>query len=103
MKRIVLLFVIGMVGLGFTAEKAEAQRSGSMQATARVVDTRSSWSSLSSARDLASGLVKHQQSPATVETSLSHVSMVVEPVASASDRGVGQPRRAQLTIQYLRN
>lgn len=103
MKRVVLLFVIAVSVLSLTSTSAEAQRSGSMQATARVVDTREAQAGLQSAREMASRLAQGQQSPASVETSLSRVSVEIRPALPGTTMGAGRPRRAEVTIQYLRN
>ena len=99
MKRIVLLFVIVVIGSSLTSQEAEAQRSGSLQVTARVVDTRDSWAGLESGRAVATGLAKGQQSSVTVETSLSQVSVDMRNQPETLDR----PRTASVTINYLRN
>jgi hypothetical protein len=99
-KRVVLLFVIALVGLGLTSQVAQAQRSGSMQATARVLDTREGWTGLQSARDVASRLAGGQQSAATVETSLTQVTV---DWAARPEGTLERPRTASVTINYLRN
>lgn len=103
MKRVVLLFVIAVLVISLRSPAAEAQRSGSMQATARVVDTRDSWAGLQSARDMASRLAGGQQSTASVETSLSRVSVEIRSAAPGASLAESRPRRAEVTIQYLRN
>jgi hypothetical protein len=97
MKRIVAFFAIaaGLMTLGST--EAAAQRSGSLQATAQVVDTRSSWDDLNSARSLAASWAK--ASSATSSTTLAQVSMIVKP----ADERAAEPARAEITISYLRN
>jgi hypothetical protein len=102
-KRIVLMFVIGLAGLGITVQKAEAQRSGTMQVTARVVDTRDSWNGLTAARNLASSTNLDRQSSATVETSLTKVSIQYASPPSRTVEPADRPREARVTIQYLRN
>jgi hypothetical protein len=97
-KRVVLLFVSLVAGLSLTGKAAQAQQSGSMQVTARVVDTREGWSGLNSARGLAASLDRHQ-SRATVETSLASVSLEMKPSGEYPDR----PRTASIVINYLRN
>lgn len=70
-----------------------------MQVTARVLDTRDSWAGLNSARSAAIQFVNSRsQSPATVETALTNISIQLPP-RDAIDR----PRTASLTINYLRN
>jgi hypothetical protein len=71
-----------------------------MQATATVVDTRGSWSSLNVARHLASKI--SEQFSATVETALSTISVELERKTPAADLNQ-PPRLAKLTIQFLRN
>lgn len=102
MKRIVLLFVIAGGGLLATAGEARAQRSGSLQVTANVVDSRESWNGLSSMQDLSAKLILDNQSAATVETSLSQITMAITPVGT-EPRELDRPRQARVTIQYLRN
>jgi hypothetical protein len=99
-KRVVLLFVIAIGATSLTSQAAEAQRSGSMQATARVVDTREGLTGLQSARALASRLTSGQQLAATVETSLSQVSV---DFAGRVEGTLDRPRTASVTINYLRN
>lgn len=98
MKSIVLLFVIPLIGLSLSARDADAQRSGTLQATARVVNTRQSLSGLESAHAVASQLARGEQPPATVETSFAQVAVRIAP-RSIADR----PRPASITINYLRN
>jgi hypothetical protein len=100
MKRVVLLFVIGVITLSLSSLAAEAQRSGSMQATARVVETREGWAGLQVAREATLGLANGQQSSATVSTALSRISVHL-PVRPEDPPG--QPRTAFVTINYLRN
>jgi hypothetical protein len=99
-KRIVLLFVIAIGASIGTSSVAEAQRSGTMQVTARVLDTRESWGGLNFARTVTTDLAKSPtQSQATVETVLANVSVQVARREAAFDR----PRIASITINYLRN
>ena len=99
MKRIVRLFVIVIGTAIATSVSAHAQRSGSMQVTARVVDTRESWAGLNSARTVASRLANStSQSNATVETALAQVSVQLTNRGEMLDR----PRAASITINYLR-
>jgi hypothetical protein len=98
-KRVVLLFIIPLIGVGLGSQAAEAQRSGSLQATARVLDTRDSWVGLQSARTVASILVRTPQSSATVETPMTNVSIDIGPRTDRLDR----PRTVSITINYLRN
>ena len=70
-----------------------------MQVTARVVDTRESWSGLTSARTIASYLATSPtQSNASVNTALANISVQL------ADRGewLDRPRAASVTINYLR-
>ena len=99
MKRIVLLFGIAIgIATGASAP-AHAQRSGSLQVTAHVVDTRESWAGLTSARNLASHLANFgSSSQADVSTPLANISIQLAAGAGALDR----PRRAAVTINYLR-
>ena len=99
MKRVVLLFVSALMGVALTTQAAEAQRSGSLQVTARVVDARESWSGLHSAQAAAADLIRRRQIGATVETSLANISIQMPPNSATPDR----PRRASITINYLRN
>ena len=99
MKRIVLLFVIAIAAITATSREARAQRSGTMQVTARVLDTRDTWAGLNSARDVAAGLASSPWSTATVETALANVSVRLTPRETILDR----PRAASVTINYLRN
>lgn len=98
-KRVVLLFVSVVIGVSLTSQSAEAQRSGSLQVSARVIDTRESWSGFESARAAVTALVQRRQPGATVETSLANVSIRMPSVAGTLDR----PRTASITINYLRN
>jgi hypothetical protein len=99
-KRIVLLFVIGIGGLAVTSRPAHAQRSGTMQVSARVLDTRDSRASLHSAHVVAVDLLRSTvQTPVTVETALARVSVQMTNRESALDR----PRAGSITINYLRN
>lgn len=104
MKRVVLLIVIPLIGVGLNSQAAEAQRSGSVQATARVLDTRDSWASLQSARTVASMVIRTPQSSATVETPLTHLSIDVgtPDVGTRTDQ-VDRPRTVSISINYLRN
>ena len=95
MKRVVLLLVV--IGLCLSAQSAEAQRSGSLQATAKVVDTRQSLTGLLSAYTVAALLAQGQGS-APVESAVAQVS-VDRPPQGEADR----PRTASITINYLRN
>jgi hypothetical protein len=88
------------VAVSLTSQSAEAQRSGSMQATATVLDTRESLNGLHSARSVASQLALGSQSSATVETSLTHVNVEL---AARSEERLDRPRTASVTINYLRN
>jgi len=97
-KSVVLLFVISLLGLSLTARDAEAQRSGTLQAIARVVDTRQSLSGLESAHTVASLLARGRKPAATVETSLSQVTVRVDPTPLAD-----RLRPATIIINYLRN
>ena len=99
MKRVVLLFVIVVIGTSLTSRSAEAQRSGSLQVTARVLDTRDSRAGLESARAVVNRLADAPQTSATVETSLTQVSVQVLNRPDDFDR----PRTATVTINYLRN
>lgn len=100
MKRVVLKFVIALGVICLSSQSAEAQRSGSMQVTAQVVDTRESWNGLQSARSVASQLASGTQSSATVETSLTHVNVEM---AARNEEQLDRPRTASVTINYLRN
>ena len=99
MKRIVLLFGI-VIGIATAASApAHAQRSGSLQVTAHVVDTRESWAGLTSARNVVSQLANFgSSSPADANTALANISIQLAYVAGALDR----PRAAAVTINYLR-
>lgn len=100
MKRIVLLFVIAIGVVTVSSPAAHAQRSGTMQVTARVLDTRDTWAGLNSARIAAEDLANSfSQSTVTVETALANVSVQVANRETAFDR----PRAASVTINYLRN
>ena len=100
MKRIVLLFVIGIGAFAAISRPAHAQRSGTMQVTARVLDTRDSWAGLQSAHAIAGDLARSAaQTPVTVETALTHVSVQV----ARRDPTVDRPRASAVTINYLRN
>jgi hypothetical protein len=94
-KPVVLLLVV--TGLCLSAQVAEAQRSGSLQATARVVDTRQSLNGLLSAYTVAALLAQGQGS-APVESAVAHVSVDRRPHEEAD-----RPRTASITINYLRN
>jgi hypothetical protein len=98
MKRVVQLFVIPFIGITLLAGSADAQRSGSMQATARVLDTREPVAGLHSAHTVASRLARRGESRGTVETSLTRVS-----VELAAPTQADRPRIASVTINYLRN
>ena len=99
MKRVVLLLVIPLIGVALSGRAAEAQRSGSLQATARVLDTRDGWAGLQSARAVASLLLYQRQSRATVETPLTNVSIDDGDRSDVLDR----PCTVSITINYLRN
>ena len=100
MKRIVLLFVIGIAGFAATSRPAHAQGSGTMQVTARVLDTRDSRASLLSAHAVAVDLIRSKvQTTVSVETALAHVSVQMPHRESTLDR----PRAGSVTINYLRN
>jgi hypothetical protein len=99
-KRVVLKFVIALGVISLSSRSAEAQRSGSMQVTAQVLDTRESWNGLQSARSVASQLASGSQSSATVETSLTHVNVEVP---ARNEEQLDRPRTASVTINYLRN
>lgn len=71
-----------------------------MQATARVLDTRDSWSGLRSARDMAARLATGEQFSATVETSLTRISV---DLAARQEATLDRPRNVRVTINYLRN
>jgi hypothetical protein len=101
-KRIVLLFAIAVAGLSAAASNAHAQRSGSLQVSARVVDSRESWSGLQSVQTTAAQLIAQRQTAATVATSFSQISVVMEP-AALSSKELERPRRGYVTINYLRN
>jgi hypothetical protein len=99
-KRIVLLFVIGIGAFAATSRPAHAQRSGTMQVTARVLDTRDSWGGLRSAHAAIADLARFPtQAPVTVETALASVSIQVANRDAVLDR----PRAGSVTINYLRN
>jgi hypothetical protein len=99
-KRIVLLLVIAIVVATATSRSAQAQRSGTMQVTARVLDTRDSWTGLRSAHAAAAHLANTSaQTSVTVETTLANVSVRVAGADSTLDR----PRAGSVTINYLRN
>ena len=98
-KNIVALFVTGFAGLCLFSQTAAAQRSGSLQATARVVDSRGATSGLNAAHHLVGRLASTPQTLATVETVLAQVAIRLEPGESSLDR----PRKAHVTIHYLRN
>lgn len=103
-KSIVWFFGIAGAGLVFSTGEARAQRSGSLQATAQVVDAGESWTALNSASQLASRWPGGRFESRTIETSLSQIYVVVEP-----GRDPARPEAADLaesfsiTIQYLRN
>ena len=100
MKRIVLLFVIGIGAFAATSRPAHAQRSGTMQVTARVLDTRDSWAGLRSAHAVAVNLARSTaQIPVTVQTALTNVSVQV----ARWDPTLDRPRAGAVTINYLRN
>ncbi|MEO8294341.1 MAG: hypothetical protein ABI613_02420 [Gemmatimonadota bacterium] len=80
-----------------TSTEASAQRSGSLQATAQVVDTRESWTDLKSARSMAASW--QITSAAISQTNLAQVSMVVLPAWSPAE----ESPKAEITINYIRN
>ena len=99
MKRIVLLFVIAIGIASAASVPAHAQRSGSLQVTARVLDTRESWAGLTYARTVVSQLASRAgQSNATVETTQANISIRLAHGGGTVDR----PRAAAVTINYLR-
>jgi hypothetical protein len=97
-KPIVALLGAGLMLSIFPGREAQAQRSGTMQATARVVDTHQGWSGLGSAQ-LMVGRLLRGESPVTLDNALSGIRVVVEKVPGSS---FNQPARAEITIQYLR-
>lgn len=101
MKSIVLF--LGTVGVALiaTSREAQAQRSGSLQATAQVVDTRESWSGLNSASQLAAQWQGPLDAGRTIETAFAHVSTSVDRAARAEDGTAAGT--LTITIQYLHN
>jgi hypothetical protein len=102
-KRIVSLFgIVALIALA-SPRFAAAQRSGSLQATALVVDTREAFSDLASAQRLAASWEGGSEG-STVEGSLTKISITAlrsEP-AQEIESSVS-PSYLQVTIQYLKN
>lgn len=99
MKRFSFSLVAVALFLTLGASTASAQRSGSMQATAQVIDTRAAVSGLNSAHDLATSWTADPTRTA-VDTGIVQVSLL--PRAARPEAGRPESE-LEIQVNYLRN
>jgi hypothetical protein len=98
-KRLALTSFAIVLFLTLGSTKARAQHSGSMQATAQVVDTRVAFSGLESAQGLAARWALDPTPSATIATQYARISLV-RTLPSADAR---PEAGLEIRVDYLRN
>lgn len=99
MKRLASTLLVLVLFLTVGTTKGWSQRSGSLQATAQVVDTRAAMSGLESAQDLAAAWAVNPTHVTSIATQYAQVSLT-------SDLPSGDARpepRLQVRVDFLRN
>ena len=100
MKRLAPTLISLALFLTLGTTKAWSQHSGSMQATAQVVDSRAAVSGLESAQNLAAHWARDPTQSAGTETRYAQISLI--PRSTLSDKG-RQETRLEIRVEYLRN
>lgn len=100
MKRLIPAASVLLLFLTLGSSKAHAQRSGSLQVTAQVVDSRAAWSGLESARSLAADWAQDPAHSSETQTTYAQISMI----STAPLESAGRPEpQLEIRVDYLRN
>lgn len=100
MKRLAPTAITFALFLTLGTTKAWSQHSGSLQATAQVVDSRAAVSGMESAQNLAARWAQDPTRTASTETRYAQISLAPRSILSDT----GRPEtRLEIRVEYLRN